>query len=169
MVAVGRAPGSRIRLRGGEHAAGGASGSMTAMLPDSWNSCHSWLLLFRTAGRSSGPFEPVFSQSSAYAMVVPHGCRGPKGRAATPISLAIWHSMVGAWGNQGTGVILAFTDHEITPVPWFPPLFLPILKSISQPSPREFAELLKAARRQARQAGMTKADVGKAIRKARRA
>jgi AbrB family looped-hinge helix DNA binding protein len=43
-----------------------------------------------------------------------------------------------------------------------------ILKSISKPSPTDFAELLKTAKRQARQAGMTKADVDKAIRKARR-
>jgi bifunctional DNA-binding transcriptional regulator/antitoxin component of YhaV-PrlF toxin-antitoxin module len=43
-----------------------------------------------------------------------------------------------------------------------------ILKSISKPSAAEFAEILKTARKQARQAGMTKADVDKAIRKARR-
>lgn len=42
-----------------------------------------------------------------------------------------------------------------------------VLKSISRPSPAEFSDLLKTARRQARQAGMKKSDVDKAVRKVR--
>ena len=43
-----------------------------------------------------------------------------------------------------------------------------VLKSISKPSSAEFADLLKKARRQARKAGLKKADVDEAIRKVRR-
>lgn len=43
-----------------------------------------------------------------------------------------------------------------------------ILKSISKPSPAEFGALLKTARRQAKRAGMKKADVDSAVRKVRR-
>lgn len=42
-----------------------------------------------------------------------------------------------------------------------------VLKSISKPSTSEFAELLKTARRQAKQAGLKKSDVEKAVRKVR--
>lgn len=43
-----------------------------------------------------------------------------------------------------------------------------ILKSISKPSPAEFNALLNAARRQAKKAGMKKADVESAVRKVRK-
>lgn len=43
-----------------------------------------------------------------------------------------------------------------------------ILKSIQKPSPTEFKDLLKTARRQARKAGMKKSDVDAAIRKVRK-
>jgi bifunctional DNA-binding transcriptional regulator/antitoxin component of YhaV-PrlF toxin-antitoxin module len=43
-----------------------------------------------------------------------------------------------------------------------------ILKSISKPSPAEFDVLLKKASQQARKAGMTKADIAKAVRKVRK-
>ncbi len=43
-----------------------------------------------------------------------------------------------------------------------------ILKSISKPSPIEFKAMLKAARQQARKAGLKKADVEAAIRKVRK-
>ena len=43
-----------------------------------------------------------------------------------------------------------------------------ILKSISKPSSGEFSALLKAARQQARKAGMKKADIVAAIRKVRK-
>lgn len=43
-----------------------------------------------------------------------------------------------------------------------------ILKSITKPSPTEFKAMLKAARQQARKAGLKKADVEAAIRKVRK-
>jgi hypothetical protein len=43
-----------------------------------------------------------------------------------------------------------------------------ILKSISKPALGQFAELLKTARKQARQAGMKKPDIAMAIRKVRK-
>ncbi|MEX0642108.1 MAG: AbrB/MazE/SpoVT family DNA-binding domain-containing protein [Pirellulales bacterium] len=43
-----------------------------------------------------------------------------------------------------------------------------ILKSISKPSPTEFRDLLKTARRQARKAGLKKSDITDAIRKVRK-
>lgn len=43
-----------------------------------------------------------------------------------------------------------------------------ILKSISKPSPAEFGALLKTAHRQAKQAGMKKADTENAVRKVRK-
>jgi AbrB family looped-hinge helix DNA binding protein len=43
-----------------------------------------------------------------------------------------------------------------------------VLKSISKPSNAEFTDLLKVARRKARQAGLKKSDIEKAVRKVRR-
>lgn len=43
-----------------------------------------------------------------------------------------------------------------------------ILKTISPPSMNEFDSLIRKARKQAREAGLTKADVAKAIRAVRR-